>query len=231
MEVFNMHFDGHDGWLDERLMRIDGWIKEGKIPSSSKVIPVGEALSGKEWVLPTQQVLDILRNARTVALAPCVCRTRYQRCDNPVEVCLFTNDAAERQVANGTARFVDLAEAKERLQLANKHGLVHLTFYRPDQYLYALCSCCECCCHDLQFMKHYQRPDLIAHADYVAEVDSDACIQCGTCVKRCVFGAQAGDGAAVVFHQEKCFGCGLCVTTCPVQAITMKLKKTADNEK
>ena len=144
-------------------------------------------MSGQQWVLPTQQVIEIIRNARSFALAPCACRTRYQRCDNPLEVCLYINDVADKMVAEGKARYISLDEAKERLKLANEHGLVHLTFYKPDQFIYALCSCCECCCHDIQFMKKYQRPDLIAHADYVAEVDANACIQCGACVKRCMF--------------------------------------------
>lgn len=219
-----MRFDGKDEWLEERLERFDGWIREGKIPTSSKVVPTQASLSGQQWVLPTQQVLEILRNARSFALADCACRTRYKRCDNPLEVCLYTNDVADTMVAEGKARRVSLDEAKERLKLANEHGLVHLTFYKPDQFVYAVCSCCECCCHDIQFMKKYQRPDLIAHADYIAEVDAEACIQCGACVKRCMFGAQESDGNRVTFHQDKCYGCGLCVTTCPTNALTMKLR-------
>jgi len=219
-----MRFDGKDEWLEERLARYDGWIKDGKIPTSSKVIPLGEALSGQQWILPTQQVIEILRNARSFALAPCVCRSRYQRCDNPLEVCLYTNDVADTMVADGKARYISLDEAKERMKLANEHGLVHLTFYKPDQFIYALCSCCTCCCHDLQFMTKYQRPDLIAHADYVAEVDTSVCVQCGTCVKRCAFDAQKTDGETVIFHQDKCYGCGVCVTTCPSGAISMKLR-------
>ncbi len=219
-----MKFDGKDEWLEERLERYDGWIREGKVPTSSKVIPTHASMSGQQWVLPTQQVLEIVRNARSFALADCGCRTRYKRCDHPVEVCLYTNDVADAMVAEGKARRVSLDEAKERLKIANEHGLVHLTFYKPDQFIYALCSCCECCCHDIQFMKKYQRPDLITHADYVAEVDADACIQCGACVKRCMFGAQESDGKTVTFHQDRCYGCGLCVTTCPANALKMKLR-------
>jgi NAD-dependent dihydropyrimidine dehydrogenase PreA subunit len=216
-----------DQYLEDRLAKFDQWIKEGKIPASSKVIPLQESLSGLQWILPTQQVVEILRNMRTFALANCTCRVRYKRCENPLEVCIVTNDMADKWVAQGEARYVTLEEAKERLKLAHEHGLVHLTFYNPDQYIYALCSCCECCCHDLQFLKRYQRPDLIAHADYVAEVDANSCIHCGVCVERCMFGAQEKGDETVVFHQDKCYGCGVCVTTCPTGAARLRLRKTS----
>lgn len=216
-----MYFGEKDEYLEERLARYEKWIQEGKIPTSSKVIPLSESISGLQWVLPTQQALEILRNSRTFALANCDCRTRYNRCDNPREVCFYINDMADKMVANGRGRYIDLEEAKNRLKLANEHGLVHLTIYNPEQHVSALCSCCECCCHDLQFLKKYHRPDLIAHADYVAEVETNACVQCGTCVTRCVFGAQEKNEQLVVFHQDKCYGCGVCVTTCPSGAIKM----------
>lgn len=194
-----MDSDGKDKYLEERLAKFDKWIQEGKIPSSSKVIPLQESLSGLQWVLPTQQVVQLLRNLRVLALADCDCRVRYNHCDNPREICILTNDTADRWVAEGKARYIGIEEAQERLKLAHEYGLVHLTFYNPEQYIYALCSCCECCCHDLQFLKKYQRPDLIAHADYVAAVDTGACVSCGTCVRRCIFGAQEEDDGAVIF--------------------------------
>lgn len=220
-----MNSESRDEALEARLARYDQWIAEGKIPTSSKVIPIKESLSALQWVLPTQQMLEILRNARTYALADCACRTKYKRCDNPLEVCFYLNDVADQKVEQGIARRVSLEEASERLELANQHGLVHLTHYNPEQHVFAVCSCCECCCHDIQFLQKYGRPDLIAHADYVAEVDADACTHCGTCVERCVFGARQRDNGSVVFQPDRCYGCGLCVTTCPVGAIRMKLRR------
>ena len=183
-----------------------------------------QSLELLQWVLPAQQVLEILRNSRSFALANCLCRTTHNRCDNPRETCFYINDVADKKVAQGAARRVSLRKAAEVLKLANEHGLIHLTIYNPEQHVYALCSCCECCCHDIAFMKRLGRPDLVAHADYVAVVDPEACVQCGACAQRCVFGAQSGEPGAVVFRQDKCYGCGLCVSTCPSDAIGMVLR-------
>jgi len=219
-----MNTELRDEELEKRLCRYDGWVREGKIPSSSKVIPVNQALSGLQWVLPTQQVLEILRNSRSFAVANCWCRTTYKRCDNPLEVCFYINDVADKKVAQGDARQVTLNEAAEILKLANEHGLIHLTIYNPEQHVYALCSCCACCCHDIAFMKRYGRPDLVAHADYVAVVDTTTCVHCGACVERCAFGAQEERDGAVVFDQDRCYGCGVCVSTCPTGSIRMVLR-------
>jgi NAD-dependent dihydropyrimidine dehydrogenase PreA subunit len=219
-----MNKNKRDEELEKRLHTYDGWVKERKIPYSSKVIPVQQSLESLQWVLPTQQVLGILRNSRSFALANCLCRTKHRRCDNPLEVCFYTNDVADQKIKHGLARSVSLQEAAETLLLANEHGLVHLSIYNPEQHLFALCSCCECCCHDIEFMKKLGRPDLVAHADYVAVVDTDFCIQCGECTERCVFGAQNWESGTVMFHQDKCYGCGLCVSTCASNAIRMVLK-------
>ena len=113
--------------LEERLARYDRWVRERKIPFSSKVIPVRESLATQQWVVPTEQVIEFLRNARSFALADCECRSRYQRCDNPVEVCFLINDAADTYVAEGLGRHISLEEATSLLRQANERGLVHLT--------------------------------------------------------------------------------------------------------
>lgn len=220
-----MNNEPRDIELEERMVKFDTWVKEGKIPCSSKVIPVNQSLHALQWVLPTQQMLEILRNSRSYALADCLCRSKHRRCGNPLEVCFYTNDVADKKVAEGAARHVDLDEAAEILKLANQHGLVHLTIYNPEQHVYAVCSCCECCCHDIEFMKKLGRPDLVAHADYIASVNTGSCINCGACVDRCIFDAQEMQGATVTYHLEKCYGCGLCVTTCPTGSISMMLRK------
>jgi Pyruvate/2-oxoacid:ferredoxin oxidoreductase delta subunit len=214
-----------DAFLEARLAQYDKWIQERKIPFSSKVIPVRESLATQQWVVPTEQVIEFLRNARSFAVTNCDCRSHYQRCDNPLEVCLLLNDTADRYVAAGFGRRVSLEEAASLLRQANERGLVHLTIYNPDQYVYAVCSCCSCCCHDLQFLKLYGRSDLIAYSEYVARTDMDTCTHCGDCIEQCVFGARVWEDGQMSYDADACYGCGLCATICPMDA-TVMLRRT-----
>lgn len=210
-----------DTYIEERLAQYNEWVEERRIPFSSKVIPVGESLATQQWVLPTEQVIEFLRNARSFALIPCECRSRYHRCDNPLDVCFVINDAADSCVAQGIGRHVSLEEARDALCRADERGLVHLTVYNPQQYVYAVCSCCSCCCHDLQFLKRFGRGDLIAHSEYVARTDPDECTHCGDCIERCVFEARAWEGGQMSYNLDACYGCGLCVAVCPTGATVM----------
>ncbi len=215
-----------DPFLGERLVKYDEWLNKGQISFLSKVIPVSESLKAKEWVLPTEQAIEVLRNAKSVALQNCECRTHYKRCDKPVEVCFLLNEAGDKSVSEGKARQVSLTEATDVLRKANENGLVHLSLYMPNHQVFALCSCCACCCHDLQIVKLFDRKDLMVRSEYVAVTDSEICVHCGKCIERCVFGARVFRGEQMEYHAEECLGCGLCITTCPVQATFMQPRKS-----
>lgn len=214
-----------DPHLEKYLLKYDKWLNKGQISYSSKVIPVSESLNTKQWVLPTEQVMAILRNAKSVAVQNCECRVHYERCDNPLEVCFLLNDVGNKFVTRGEARHADLKEAAKILNKANESGLVHLSLYMPDHEIFALCSCCSCCCHDLQIVAHYERKDLVVRSEYVAVTSSEDCIHCGECVGRCVFSARVFQDEKMEYNAEACLGCGLCVKICPVEATSMQLRE------
>ena len=87
-----------------------------------------------------------------------------------------------------------------------------------------VCNCCGCCCGILRGLTEFGYENSIAVANYYAEIESDTCIECGVCEKRCQVAAICiVDGRAVV-DLAKCIGCGLCVTGCPVDAAKLFLK-------
>ena len=219
-----------DRYLEKRMTTYDTWLSKGLIEYSSRVIPVSESLHPEQCILPTERALEILSNAQSVAVQECECRSHYQRCNNPLEVCLLLDDVGDALVSKGKARHVSLIEAAQVLKKANKWGLVHLCLYRPDHRVFALCSCCNCCCHDLQIIRLFGRQELMVHSDYRAATDPELCTHCGECIRRCVFGARLLEGQRLVFTDNKCMGCGLCVSVCPVGIIRMVLRDEAIEE-
>ncbi len=231
-------------YMNARLRIYDKFLAEKRIPTSSQVITLDEAIpspdlsrlhrhphEGITRVTPTSQAVALLQGPGRLTLIPCSCRLTFQRCDQPLETCIQMGDSAEEFLARGVGREITGEEAGEILKIANSRGLVHMAIYAPGMGAYALCSCCECCCHDLQAYKRHGRNNWIARADFIAVDDPEACTGCGRCVKRCVFGARQGASQRdsrpspgqrpVNYDPSLCYGCGLCVTTCPAGAIKM----------
>ncbi len=210
-----------DDFLKERLIKYDTWLERKQISFSSKIIPLNKSLSAQQWVLPSEQVLKILRNAQSVAVQKCGCRLHYSRCDNPLEVCFVLNKLAELSIAKGRARPISISEAMDIFHKSDENGLIHLTLYQPDHEIYALCNCCPCCCHDLLLMKICDRRDLIAHSEYVAVTNMESCNNCGKCIQRCIFEARTLNNNRMQYNSNLCLGCGLCSTICEVNATVM----------
>lgn len=214
-----------DEYLKGYVDKYEDWRKSGSFTHSSRVIPVQKSFTPKQWVLPVEQVLQILEKARSFALTDCICRTHYNRCDKPRDVCLLLDDLADKAVLSGKARWLTITEACERLHGAERSGLVHMALYMPGNKIYALCSCCACCCHDLQLLLRFNRKDLVCRSDYVAETDPDRCNSCTLCIHRCVFGARKIENGVCTYDPDLCLGCGLCVSICPENATIMKKRE------
>jgi MinD superfamily P-loop ATPase len=59
----------------------------------------------------------------------------------------------------------------------------------------------------------------------IASIDNELCIDCGTCVSSCRFGAISSD---YVVDPYKCEGCGVCEYVCPENAVSMIKKKAGE---
>jgi len=212
-------------YMSTRIEKTEKAIKTSQISSSSKVIPVGKAIAASQYILPTEQALHFLKEARIVALTNCGCRTAFENCENPVDTCLLLDEEAEYLISRGYAKRITLDEARQVLKIANRAGLVHLTLYLPGQKAYAICSCCPCCCHDMQALLKYGKTSFVAKSDYIVTVDTDLCDGCGVCIERCVFSARELQNGKSTVIAGNCYGCGLCVTTCPTDATYLTPKK------
>ena len=210
-----------DEFLSKYITKYDRWLADKTISFSSKVIPVGESLTATKQVLPSQQAEKIIEDARLIALARCLCRTRYNNCDKPRHVCLILNESGEKWIAQGKAEEISLGRAKEALKTAEQTGLVHMTLHMPDHEIFAFCSCCTCCCHDLQLVVKYGKDYILENGDYTATGVPEDCTDCGACTDRCMFGARLLEEGALQYNADRCVGCGLCVSACPTGEIKM----------
>lgn len=224
------HKKAEDFYMRSRLQIYDKYIAEGWLQASSRVMTTGEALrhhellhaAGRTLIVTSDEAFDILGRAYLRVLVPCSCRLTFQNCHKPVNTCINLNESAEELLERGVGQRVTLEEGQEILTIADREGLIHLTISAPGQLEYALCSCCSCCCHDLQALLSYGRSKWVQKAGVVAWDDREKCIHCLDCVERCVFGARKNIDDHLFYDPRLCYGCGLCVTSCPAGVITLK---------
>lgn len=185
-----------------------------------RVVPVGATVEAKARVLAFEDVREIVRQARTLAVTPCTCRVIDGRCGKPVETCIQVNRAADYALERGTGRALTQEEAISLLCFAEKEGLVHIVDNR-QKVDHIICNCCRDCCMNWR-LPHPQK--FVAPSRFRARVLPDECIGCHTCLERCFFEAihMNGDEPRARIDAEKCVGCGVCTVTCPTEAIVMK---------
>lgn len=196
----------------------EGIMKPG--PALHRVVPARRALS-TEWVLPYEDVVQILDRASVFSIRDCICRTQQEqvgrRCDFPLHNCL-TFSYSTRPPKPGD---ISMAEALALLDQSEELGLVH-TVNNVVDGLYYVCNCCGCCCAILRGVNEWGIADSVAKASYLAQIDTELCTGCGVCVGRCqVHAITEADGISVV-DQERCIGCGLCVSGCTAEAASLR---------
>ena len=62
---------------------------------------------------------------------------------------------------------------------------------------------------------------MLASSGFVAQVDDDLCISCGTCETYCQFDALTLEEISVV-DKAICMGCGVCISKCPEGALSLR---------
>ena len=223
----------HEQFFDELVQgtqnNYDNLISEfRKAPSIDRVIPVEEQVEPRqEVVLPLEEISKIIESYDAIGVATCYCRHMKDLVDEPCQKtddrrnCLSFGRTAEFLISQGFAERISKEEAMEILKKCEDDGLVHKAFHTnldPMKEIDGLCSCCKCCCGT--FTAHYSGAiPLMDLTSYLAEVNKDDCVGCGTCVEEC--NAEAIDliDSVAVINEDRCIGCGICAHLCPEGAI------------
>ncbi|MGE5620031.1 MAG: ATP-binding protein [Sphingomonadaceae bacterium] len=188
-------------------------------PALHRVLPARRAVPA-EWVLPYEDVVRILDQARSFSVRQCICRVQQdhlgRKCDFPTHNCLTFGGAGRPPGPKDISK----AEALALLDECERLGLVH-TVSNVVRDVYYVCNCCGCCCGILRGVTERGIEHSVAKATYLAVIDPERCTGCGVCLRRCQVKAVAEvDGVATV-AAEGCIGCGLCVSGCPSGAAAL----------
>ncbi|WP_461209066.1 4Fe-4S binding protein [Desulfocurvus sp. DL9XJH121] len=201
-----------------------------------KAVPLDEAkrliqvkrdieLRDLEKVIPYKRARDIvLQNPERIALLECPCRAARETPCQPMDVCIIVGEPFVTFILEhhpDKARAITQEEAVRVLEEEDKRGHVHHAFFKEamlERY-YAICNCCQCCCGAMQAQR--MGIPMLCSSGFVAEVDAEACKQCGVCASRCQFGALTFEDRALALDSAKCMGCGVCVNACPAGALSL----------
>jgi Fe-S-cluster-containing hydrogenase component 2 len=162
-------------------------------------------------------------------VANCVCRQAQGLLGNACrttqrqETCLGFGDYAQLYIDEGWGREVSKEELMAIIAENEADGLI----LQPSnsEALEYICSCCGCCCALLLGTKMSKNPVQYHAFNYYAQLDSDLCTGCGTCVEKCQMDAITLNDEVAVLNRDRCIGCGVCTVHCPSSAITLLQKE------
>lgn len=230
-KLANLHKGFFDDLVEGTQKNYDQLMKEyNRVPGIARVIPVEEEIEPRqELVLPLEELSKILDNYDTIGVASCYCRHRKDLINEPCKKtddrknCFSFGRTAEFLISQGFQERVSKEEAMKILKKCEDDGLVHKAFHTnldPEKEIDGICNCCQCCCGT--FEAHYAGAfPLMDISTYLASVNTDDCVGCGTCVENCNANAIELQDAVAVINEKRCVGCGICAHLCPESVITM----------
>lgn len=201
----------------------------------SRVVPAYRAIKDIPGIQPYEDMREILKAQKLLAVCSCSCRKRRTTVGKPCEHshdvnCFQLNRGAEYAITRGTGRRLTYEQALKLVDEIEEDGLVHN--WRNDRGMTTnvFCSCCIDCCmiwhpidsHKRDIAKHW------AKSRFQARVEQELCTGCQKCIERCMFGAidmvktPGSKKLKAIVDPEICFGCGVCVLKCEPAALSMK---------
>ena len=198
----------------------------------TRTIVINQEIHSKTTVLPYDEVMKLIDKTEYIAAGTCVCRHQGDLLDRPCDkpkdnLCMIFGPSAQFAQKYGFVNLLSKEEARQRIDEAEKAGLVHNYANSQDRYIDLLCNCCGCHCFILRALKRSPLPSQFVIANWVMNIDEDACVGCGACIDRCWMEALKMDGNLVVRDFNRCIGCGICRYVCPSDAMKLVSREAA----
>ncbi|MFW9969606.1 MAG: ATP-binding protein [Candidatus Odinarchaeota archaeon] len=184
----------------------------------------------EERVIATQKVEEIINKFDDIAIGHCFCRQHQDLLSNPCkqtdirENCFTFGKSARYVVEQGFGRIISKDEAMTVLKASKQDGLVHKAWHPHSDISReetSICNCCKCCCGIFDWWRKGTTA-MINSTNFLAKIDKNKCIGCGTCLEKCPVDAiQGDDNNKAECDSELCIGCGVCAYFCPENAILL----------
>jgi NAD-dependent dihydropyrimidine dehydrogenase PreA subunit len=181
-------------------------------------------------VLPLKDVEEVLDLVTSITRYPCGCRIQTTgKADKRYCFGLGydpTGRMGRYPDSSSGLEVLDRAEAKKIFREFDRQGLIHSIWTGVTPFIIGLCNCDHDC---LAYRSNISPdgPDSFFRAEYVCEVNVDACTGCKSCMKQCQFGAQFYSHllGKVYIDPKRCYGCGLCMAVCQKDAVKLLPRK------
>lgn len=192
-------------------------------------IPLQQAIEHKSMRVDADLVEKMIQAHEHLAVLK-VCQCRQSRAfegrscsrSEPDDGCLVFGTLAESVVEQGMGRFVTRAEMDEIVKDRWEKNLVFMTANLSPSSSNAICTCCDCCCHYIESINHFNGRVSLAEPHYLALMDEEFCTNCGKCAKVCNTHAHTLTLREHAYNAAQCIGCGQCVPACPQDIISLQ---------
>jgi Pyruvate/2-oxoacid:ferredoxin oxidoreductase delta subunit len=186
-------------------------------------------------VVPIEDMEKIFDLTSSIVRIACYCR--YNTIGQEKRYCygisLSPNNSLTQIVAGLSGSFasgpdtsgLEKLTKEEALESFRKHereGLCHTVWTFQTPFIGGICNCDRSDCWAMRFTLSQNIP-MMFRAEYVGQIDADACTGCRECMRQCQFGALSWSASnkKASIDQRWCYGCGICRTVCKQKAITL----------
>ncbi len=201
------------------------------LPPTDRTLPVEKEVEvGTETVMPFEEIKKYVEEYDDIALVHCYCRHAKDLINDPCRLgaskdnCFLFDKTARFGIEQGFGRPVSKEETIKILRESENQGLVHKVFHvhsDTNRGIEAICNCCKCCCGMINMYYRGAAP-IHTMSSYLARVDEDSCVGCGTCVEKCPMETIELNDTIAFINEDKCIGCGVCAHHCPEEAIHLE---------
>jgi len=173
-----------------------------------------------------EKATSIIEKQDKFAIGICSCRHEKMHagtksCDIPLEKCSTFGPAVDNMVRHGFAKEVSKNEMLDNLAQSREMNLVFCADNVKNNVSF-LCHCCGCCCNVLLGISHHGFPSTVVTSNYLAQVNSDECIECGECVVVCPVDAiTMPEDRPPDIAENSCLGCGVCALNCSSESLKL----------